>query len=303
MEGTAARLPIPRYGASQVVVPAPGPGPGNWAGAPAALLADGVMHLAYRVRRPEGEGRGVDVVVARSLDQVAFEPVAAISKDLVAAESLERPALARTPDGRWRLYLSCATPGTKHWRVELLEAAGLELLPAAQPRPVLPGDDRTAVKDPVILRRGWGWEMWACIHPLDDPDATDRMWTNHGVSPDGLEWRWDGVALRPRGAGGWDARGTRVSAVWRRGGAWMALYDGRASAAENFEERTGLATGTSPVGLAATGEGPVAASPHGRGGLRYVSLVPLPFGGYRLYYEATREDGAHELRTELVTTV
>ena len=263
-----------------MVVPAPGPGPGNWAGAPAALLSDGVMHLAYRVRRPVEQGRGVDVVVARSEDQVTFEPVVAISKDLVgggiAGASGPGP---RTPDGRWRLYLSCATPGTKHWRVELLEAAGLEALPAARPRLVLPGDARTAVKDPVIIRRGSAWEMWACIHPLDDPEATDRMWTSHAVSPDGLEWRWEGIALRPRGLRGWDARGTRVSAVWRRGGAWMALYDGRASAAENFEERTGLATGTSPVGLTATGEGPVAASPHGRGGLRYVSLVPLPFGG------------------------
>ena len=302
MDGLAAPPPIPRFAASQVVVPAPGPGPGNWTGAAAALLSDGVMHLAYRVRRPVEQGRGVDVVVARSADQVAFEPVVAISKDLVGAESLERPALARSPDGSWRLYLSCATPGTKHWRVELLEAAGLEALPAARPRLVLPGDAGTAVKDPVIIRRGSAWEMWACIHPLDDPEATDRMWTSHAVSPDGLEWRWEGIALRPR-ASGWDSRGTRVTAVWRRGGAWMALYDGRASAAENFEERTGLATGTSQVGLTATGEGPVAASPHGAGGLRYVSLVPLAFGGYRLYYEATREDGAHELRTELVTPV
>ena len=38
-------------------------------------------------------------------------------------ESLERPALVRTPEGSWRLYLSCATYGTKHWRVEVIEAA------------------------------------------------------------------------------------------------------------------------------------------------------------------------------------
>jgi hypothetical protein len=81
----------------------------------------------------------------------------------------------------------------------------------------------------------------------------------------------------------------------------LALYDGRASAEENFEERTGLARGPSPTGLTASGDAPVAASPHGPGGLRYVSLVRLPHGGCRLYYEATREDGAHELRTEVVT--
>jgi hypothetical protein len=299
MGGAAAPLPIPRFHRSQVVVPAPGPGAGYWVGAPSALLVDQAMYLAYRVRLPAEQGRGVDVVVARSDDQLHFEPVAAISNELVGAASLERPALVRTLDGRWRLYLSCATPGTNHWRVEVLEATAPEALSGASPRIVLPGDEETAVKDPVIVRQGSGWQMWACIHPLDDPEATDRMWTNHAVSDDGLAWRWEDVALRPR-PHGWDRRGTRITAVWRLGRSWMALYDGRASAEENFEERTGLAAGPSPVGLVQHGDRPVAVSPHGAGGLRYVSLVALPFGGHRLYYEATCEDGAHELRTELV---
>ena len=45
--------------------------------------------------------------------------------------------------------------------------------------------------------------------------------------------------------------------------------------------------------------GPIG-SPHARHGLRYVDAVALGDGGYRLYYEAARSDGAHELRTELV---
>jgi hypothetical protein len=60
-----------------------------------------------------------------------------------------------------------------------------------------------------------------------------------------------------------------------------------------------VAVGTSPAALTAIGTAPLAASPHRGGGLRYLDLVDLPGGGTRLYYEYTRADGTHELRTEL----
>ena len=78
--------------------------------------------LAYRLRRPIGLGRGYAVAIARSADGVHFQTIQVITREEMDTESLERPALVRTPAGRWRLYLSCATWGTKHWRVELLEA-------------------------------------------------------------------------------------------------------------------------------------------------------------------------------------
>ena len=74
---------------------------------------------------------------------------------------------------------------------------------------------------------------------------------------------------------------------------------GRASALENYEERTGIATGTEPTALTPIGDAPSAESPYGGGGLRYLDILPLGDGSYRLYYEMTRPDGSHELRTEL----
>ena len=39
--------------------------------------------------------------------------------------------------------------------------------------------------------------------------------------------------------------------------------------------------------------------PHAPHGLRYIDVVAVPGGGSRWFYEATRADGAHELRTVL----
>ena len=289
-----------RFLADATVVAEPeDPGPGAWAGASSALRDDeGVWWLAYRLRRPLGKGRGIANVVARSADGVRFEPVTQVTSAALGAESLERSALVRTAAGRWRLYVSCATPGSKHWRVELLEAATVEDLAAAEPVTVLPGSTTAAVKDPVVRLGDGLWHLWASVHPLDDPAATDRMTTDHATSPDGVVWTWRGTVLAGT-TGTWDARGVRISTVFLAGERAWALYDGRASAEENWEERTGLARWNG-ARFAADPGGPLVQSPHPPGGLRYADAVPLPGGRVRWFYEATRPDGAHELRTVLL---
>jgi len=288
---------LPRPDESTVAIAPPGSGRGHWAGAPSAAVGDDGIYLAYRLRRPIGAGRGYAIAVARSADGVHFETLTMIAREEMDAESLERPGLVRDCSGRWRLYLSCATPGTKHWRIELLEAANPAEFDASRRVVVLPGDAKTGVKDPVIRLNGT-WQMWACCHPLADPADADQMVTDYATSPDGLGWTWHGTALSGR-PGYWDSRGTRISAVWRDAGRVIAYYDGRATAAENYEERTGIAVGAEPESLVALGAHPAAESPYAGRGLRYLDILELPGGHRRIYYEMARPDGAHELRTEL----
>jgi hypothetical protein len=294
---------LPRPGDAILAVVPPGSGPGYWAGGPSAVRTEDGVYLAYRLRRPVGSGRGYAVAIAFARDGMDFgAPVALITKEEMGTESLERPELVRLPDGRWRLYLSCATPGTKHWRVEVTEAAHPAEFDVRRRDVILPGDvTKRAVKDPVVQHHAGRWHMWATIHPLADPLETDQMTTEYATSADGLDWTWQGTALCGR-PGEWDARGTRVTVVRFAGQSVTAYYDGRASATENFEERTGVAVGEDPAALIATsppGAGPAAASPYRGGGLRYLDVVDLPGGRARLYYEMTQPDGSHALVTEL----
>src|SRR4051794_41925736 len=125
--------------------------------------------MAHRVRRPLDSGRGVSVVVSRSTDGVHFLPVASVDRDTFGAASFERPVVMPVPGVGWRLYLSCATPGSKHWWVDSLTAATPADLPRGERRVVLPGDDRVAVKDPVVDRLAGGWRVWLGCHPRADP--------------------------------------------------------------------------------------------------------------------------------------
>jgi hypothetical protein len=292
---TIPAVSLPIFDESVTVVPAPGSGPGNWAGAPSAVWTDDAYWLAYRVRRPLDAGRGVAVVVARSSDGVEFAPEVRLYRDDYDAESLERPALVRLPTGGWRLYLSCATPGSKHWRVEAVDAATPAGFATGPRHTVLPGDETSAFKDPVVLA-GDPWRMWVCRHPLDVVGDEDRMSTWFATSADGLTWQLHGEVLSGR-IGRWDARGARVTAVLDPDGGTF-LYDGRASAADNWYETTGLARRVNGR-LDAESDGPALRSPFGTGAFRYVSAVDVPGVRRRYYFEAAREDGAHDLRTAI----
>ena len=102
-----------------------------------------------------------------------------------------------------------------------------------------------------------------------------------------ITWHWHGTVLTGR-PGKWDARGARLTTVLPDG---RAAYDGRASAEENWFERTGLAVPTAGGRFVQVEDSPVI-------DVRYLDALPLDGGGYRIWYEARLADERHELRTE-----
>ena len=169
----------------------------------------------------------------------------------------------------------------------MLDAPTLEGLGDADVRTAFAGDELTAVKDPIVRRFGGVWHAWVCCHLLDEPGEEDRMNTAYATSADGLEWDWHGTVMEGR-FGEWDARGARLTTILPDG---RAAYDGRASAEENWFERTGLAV---PDGGRYVSTGPPVFD------ARYLEVLPLGDGRHRIYYEARRPDESHELRTELI---
>jgi hypothetical protein len=282
-------FPLPRGGVDVAAVPAPGAGPGHWAGAPSAALdEDGTLVVAYRVRH--GHDGHDEIVLARSVEGEMLVPVATIDQRRFGAAAVERPALVRLDGGRWRMYVSCATPASKHWWIGVVEASDPAELGAADVRTIFPGGRHMGVKDPVVRRLGAGWEAWICCHPLTEAGAEDRMSTAYATSRDGLDWTWHGIVLAGR-PGTWDARGARLTTVLPDG---RAAYDGRATAEENWFERTAVAAPEPGApGLRAVPDSPIV-------DVRYLEVLALPGGDWRIYYEARLPDESHELRTELV---
>jgi hypothetical protein len=275
---------LPRWENSQLVLHT-ARGTGNWIGAASALIHRDYIYLAYRDRHPVDKGRGNRAYVARSTidDGIHFDTLCVIDKEDMDAESLERPALDVTPDGYWDLYLSCATFNSKHWRIEKLRATRPQDFNARTRQAVFPGSAAFGIKDPVLVRNH-DLRIWATLHPLTEgAENADRMISVNAYT---------GEYVMVPEPGTWYSRGTRITAVVGE----HAYFDGRASAAENYEERTGIAKWDGSRFIAVAG--PVS-SPSGGGALRYVSAVVLPDGRLRLYYESSTEYRSHELRTEL----
>jgi hypothetical protein len=283
-------FPLPGSAPAAVAASPPGHGEGFWAGSSSAVLdEDGTFVIAYRVRNGHA-GRG-STVVARSEDGERLTPVAHLDQRRFHADSMERPAIVRTDEGRWRLYVCCATPApSKHWWIDALECDDPADFGTAEARTVFPGDEHTGVKDPIVQRAAdGGWQAWICCHPLDQKNEEDRMTTAYATSEDGLEWEWHGTVLEPR-PGTWDERGARLTAILPDG---RAAYDGRATKEQNFFERTGLARRNHDDRIEQTNRAPSYDA-------RYLDVLPLPGGGYRIWYEARLPDESHELRTELI---
>lgn len=281
-----ADFPKPGCDRYEVVIPAPGSGPQQWAGAPnVVLLEDGTFVMSYRVR-----SQGDRVLIATSVDGVAFETVATLENSHMGSSMTERAALVPLPDGRWRMYTSYATIGEQFWKIGVLEADTLPELVTAEHRTVFHGDLNTQVKDPVVKFDGAIWHAWICCHQRDEDNEWDGMYSAYATSADGFDWDWHGPVLAGR-AGHWDARGARITTVLPDG---RVAYDGRRTPDENWFERTGIAVPTGENGnLRSISGEPVSTA-------RYLDAVLLPDKSYRLYYEQVLPDESHELRTELI---
>jgi hypothetical protein len=302
-------------GTSWVVRDAPGDGPGNWAGAPSALYdaERERFYISYRLRRPISEGRGYETRIAESLDGRGFTDVWTAHKEAFDSTSVERSALVKTPEGRYRLYVSFVSRERNRWQIDLLEADSPEHLDPANRQTVLrPEDaDSEGVKDPFVLVLGGMYYMYVPYGPRStvapgsteqDLHGTGNVFTTGLVahstglatSLDGVHFQWRGDVLTP--GTGWDRNMARLACVVYEPPVYTALYDGRTGRGDVYEDRTGLAVGLAPDRFEALSrEGPVLQSPHGTGALRYLDVVPVEDAHF-FYYEVARSDGAHELR-------
>lgn len=297
------------------VVEPPGTGQGYWAGAPSAIYDDDTARffLFYRLRRPLDEGRGWQCHVACSNDGVHFSNVWTATKEQFNSESIERAALIKSLEGRFRLYVSYVDSGDRKWKIDLLEADSPERFDPATRREVFgPEDlDSEGVKDPYVTIVGRQYYMFVHYAPrsLIPTDATQEELHGTGnvfttkkgrgssglaLSADGVRFTWMGDILPP--GEHWDHKLTRVDTVLYQPPVFTLFYSGRPGVEETYEDRTGLAISLDLVRFhKLTMEAPALASPYGTGALRYVDAVPVEDEIF-YYYECARADGSHELR-------
>lgn len=301
------------------VLEPPGTGAGNWAGAPSAIHDNGKFYLSYRLRRPLAEGRGWTTRIDESVDGIHFTNIWAAYKEDFGSTSIERSALAKTLDGRFRLYVSYVDAGRNRWVIDMLEADSPAGFDPRTRRTVLDPDDidSEGVKDPFVAIIGRMYYMFASHGPRgtlapgaseDALHGTGNIFTTGlvahptglAVSEDGIHFRWLGDIIHPGDEGSWDSNVARMSCLLYQPPVWNVFYDGRTGKGDVYEDRTGLAVTTDLRHFDKVSvSGPVLQSPWGSGALRYMDVLPVGDHIY-YYYECCRPDGSHETRVNVV---
>lgn len=300
--------------AGQIIREPPGSGRGYWAGAPGVFYAadENAFYLTYRIRRPRGvhPDRGGEARIARSIEGRGFEDIWAVHKDQLGTASIERCAIRRGADGQWRYFICFVDPADGRWCVSIIKAASPREFDPARAQRLFSGAalGLEGVKDPWIMEQRGIYYMFLSV-ALPTPktrrsshDTLDIFNTGECVSATGLaissdldRWDWQGVVFAP-GDAGWDRYCRRINSVIPYHGKFLAFYDGSASHAENYEEKTGLAISSDLQNWkSSSAEGPALTSPRASGSLRYLDAQTTSEGVF-LFYEWARPDGAHDLR-------
>jgi hypothetical protein len=292
--------------------------PGYWAGAPGVFHSanERAWYLTYRIRRPRGvePDRGGEARIARSTDLQKWEDVWSITKDRLGSASIERCALRHGSDGLWRYFVSYVDPADGRWCVSVLKARAVQKLSAEKAQPVFKAQPLglEGVKDPWILDgQGIFYMLLSVALPTAATNeashaSLDIFNTGQCLSATALaqsrdldSWEWAGVVFAPESSG-WDRYCRRINSVIPRNGKFYGFYDGSASSAENYEERTGWAVSSDLRRWESlTPAAPLLTSPRSSGSLRYVDAQALG-DKVGLFYEFARPDGAHDLRLATV---
>ena len=306
----------------EVIIRPLGDGEGYWVGACSVVYdpADQTYYLYYRAREPRPI-RGGKCFVASSKDGIQFETIWQTSKEALHTDSIEKGSLIRTPEGRWRLYLSYVDPADQRWRIDLLEANHPAEFDISQRIPILDAAQThcEGIKDPFVMLVDNTYYMFVSYAPGSDQASTAEKEAMHATSDiyntglsksssglatssDGIHFDWQGDILSPSSSD-WDCHATRLGSVQVLPPLYLGFYDGGPSHLENYEEKTGLAISMDlRHWQRITPQAPYLVSPHATGSLRYLHPLELT-GEMRYYYEYARADGAHEIRMHRIPKV
>jgi len=264
----------------------PAMGPGSWAGA-ATIFYDEELnkfYLFYRLRKPGV--RGYETRIAESSDGINFKDVWSIKKKELNAESIEKSAIIKTVDGRYRLYISYEKSTDKRWHIDMLEAtdpysfSSKELIEILDPNKL----NVDYVKDPIVIIVGHQYYMFY--------DSMRRAML--ATSNDGINFRIVGEVLAPGIY--WDSYHVRIVDILYIPPIFYAFYDGKSKPEENYEEKTGLAMSFDLMKFERiTVKEPLMTSPYASKSVRYITVTLVDNRLY-FYYEFTTQDGSHELK-------